>query len=332
MIVDMEPKRALKSWSIVGKIEPVQIGVFNETYRVKSAEGNFIFQKLHPLISADGPTDNYAAVTNFLRRNNYPAQEVMSTNEGKFLLKDGKRVWRLLREVPGFVYTAIKRPNQVREAGRALGRLHRLLKDFKRPLKKFLPMFQYGYHLRKLRGCAAKFSKDPRPEVREVASVLLKNLPKYFFPTKLPRRIIHTDPKISNFVFDKHDSVVAMIDFDTIQKLSPLYDIGDALRSVCGGSENTPRNTFDTERYRTFVSGYISASGNYLSAREKRLIPQAASLVILGLATRFLNDYIDDSYFGWDKTKYPSRRAHNLARAINQITLWQDFIKKTSAT
>jgi hypothetical protein len=46
---------------------------------------------------------------------------------------------------------------------------------------------------------------------------------------------------------------------------------------------------------------------------------------MLGLAARFLNDYHEDFYFGWDKERYPNRRAHNLARTKGQIALYKDF-------
>jgi hypothetical protein len=47
----------------------------------------------------------------------------------------------------------------------------------------------------------------------------------------------------------------------------------------------------------------------------------------LGLAARFLNDYVDDSYFGWDKSRYKNRRAHNKARVLGQISLYNTAIK-----
>ena len=41
------------------------------------------------------------------------------------------------------------------------------------------------------------------------------------------------------------------------------------------------------------------------------------------LAARFCADAYEDSYFGWDASRYPSRRAHNLARARSQLRLSQ---------
>ena len=43
--------------------------------------------------------------------------------------------------------------------------------------------------------------------------------------------------------------------------------------------------------------------------------------VCIELAARFAVDVFDDSYFGWDATRFPSRRAHNLIRARGQLAL-----------
>jgi Ser/Thr protein kinase RdoA (MazF antagonist) len=230
--------------------------------------------------------------------------------------------------VPGHVYTRTKNVAMVAEAGRQLGLFHATFKNFKAPIRRPLPMFRYDAALAELRRHAKQLAADGDARVQAAARLLLSHFPQYFLPKGLKPRLIHTDPKISNFIFDDNDRAVAMIDMDTIQRLSPLYDIGDALRSLCGKQEDDPRNSFDVKKYRAFLRGYRKSAANYLSKREWSLVSQATGLVILGLATRFLNDYIDDSYFNWDNTRYPSRKAHNAARALGQIALYKDFAKK----
>ena len=43
--------------------------------------------------------------------------------------------------------------------------------------------------------------------------------------------------------------------------------------------------------------------------------------VCVELAARFCVDAFDDAYFGWDPSRFPSRRAHNLVRARGQLAL-----------
>jgi hypothetical protein len=47
-------------------------------------------------------------------------------------------------------------------------------------------------------------------------------------------------------------------------------------------------------------------------------------VVCIELAARFCVDAFDDSYFGWDPARFPSRRAHNLVRARGQLALALD--------
>ncbi len=330
----MSPRQAIKNWHIgkISKLYPVKTGIFNETYIVRANTGVYVLQKLHPLISRKEPTENYLAASVFLASKNFPAQRIILTKRGKLLAKNGACFWRLLTAIPGHVYTRAKNIKMAEEAGRELGKFHLTLKNFKTPVKKPLPMFQYDAVLKKLREHNKKLIQDKDARVHNAAKLLISEFPSHFLPKDLPRRLIHTDPKISNFIFDDNDCAVAMIDMDTIQKLSPLCDLGDALRSLCGKKEDDQRNTFDTKKYRAFLRGYKLGSKNYLSEREWRLMPKATGLVILGLASRFLNDYIDDFYFGWDKSRYKSRKEHNLARALGQTALYKDFVRKMKKT
>ncbi|MBU6500301.1 MAG: phosphotransferase [Patescibacteria group bacterium] len=326
----MTAKKAIKNWHI-GKIfglYPVSTGIFNETHIARSNTGVYVLQRLHPLISRKGPTENYLAASVFLASKNLPAQRVILTKRGNLLAKDGDRFWRLLTAIPGHVYNKAKNIKMVGEAGMQLGKFHALFKSFRGQIKKPLPMFQYDNVLKNLRRHSKEFFADKNIAVREAAKFLLAEFPKNFLPKNLPRRLIHTDPKISNFIFDDKDNAVAMIDMDTIQYLSPLYDLGDALRSFCGKKEDDPKNKFDIKKYKAFLAGYKKSSGSYLGRKEWQLIRQATGLVILGLATRFLNDYVDDFYFGWNPKKYKSRKEHNLARALGQIALYKDFRSK----
>ena len=46
-----------------------------------------------------------------------------------------------------------------------------------------------------------------------------------------------------------------------------------------------------------------------------------AETVSLELAARFAVDVFRDEYFGWDASRFASRRAHNLVRARGQLAL-----------
>lgn len=63
----------------------------------------------------------------------------------------------------------------------------------------------------------------------------------------------------------------------------------------------------------------------YVYILMRALIPQAFRLLAIELAMRFLKDYFEDSYFGWNAEKFVSRSEHNLVRARGQMGLYRQL-------
>jgi Ser/Thr protein kinase RdoA (MazF antagonist) len=277
-------------------------------------------------------------VTQFLQSKGLTTQTVLMTREGKLWVEDDEAKpdaagntwrWRLLLGVEGEFFDRTSGPAMAEEAGRVLGQMDATLATYPGTLEPGRKSFHYTVEIEKLNQYQKQFAADADEKIRGAAVLLRTEMPKLLLPEDLPKSIIHADPKVSNFLFTKDGAGIGMIDFDTLQLLSPLFEVADAVRSWCGGEEDDPENTFEKSVYESLLQGYLSTSKGLLSEREQSLIPQACKLVMLGLASRFLNDYIDDSYFGWDETRYNSRKDHNKARALGQISLYQSFIKLT---
>jgi len=107
--------------------------------------------------------------------------------------------------------------------------------------------------------------------------------------------------------------------------------MGDAFRSWCGQEEDRADNTFNMEWFQAGWEGYISAARKFIQPAEREHIVQGVLLITLELAARFLKDYFDDSYFGWDEKRYATRREQNLARAKGQFALYKDLESKREA-
>jgi Ser/Thr protein kinase RdoA (MazF antagonist) len=165
-------------------------------------------------------------------------------------------------------------------------------------------------------------------EVDEMVRFIRRHVPKFFLPTTLPMRVIHGDPKISNILFDSKGRARAIIDLDTCNRRSLLVELGDAFRSWCGSAEDDPHNTFNLPVFKAAWAGYKKGAGDLMTKRELQSVPKAVGTITLELAARFLTDYFTDNYFGWDASRYPSRRAHNLARCRGQIAEFLDYQKK----
>ena len=313
-------------------IKRASSGLLNKTFIIRAGSNGeelYILQSVHPAVSMDGAMNNYFHVTQFLAEQGLPVQTMLKTIDNKLWVDDeeDKWRWRLMRGVEGEFYDKTTNPVLAEEAGKLLGAFHVVLSQYPQELEVGLLMFRYEQHFAKLTQFQELLMADPDESVKNVTQLLCNELPNLMLTKDLPELIIHADPKITNFLFTKESKGVCLIDFDTVQKLSPLYDIGDAVRSLCGQNEDDPNNTFNEEMYKAFLQGYLTTSKGLLSEREQDLIPQATKLVILGLTTRFLNDYIEDSYFGWDETKYSSRKAHNKARVMGQLSLYQSALK-----
>ncbi len=337
----MKLLEVLSNWNVPSlvnldpnNIKPPGTGNLHKTYLIRTGEGGnelYILQCVHPAVSMDGALNNYFHVTQFLREQGLACQELLLTKEGNLYIEaedDGWR-WRLMRGVEGIFFDTTTNPKVAYEGGKLLGQFHAVLSQYPKELEIGRISFQYEKEANKLRQFENQLMADPDESIRNAAQTLLTELPKLMLPNNLPEIIIHGDPKISNFIFTPDLQGVCMIDMDTIQRLSPLYDLGDAIRSWCGQEEDDPNNSFNVEIYNSFLKGYMTTSKGLLSAKEQSLIPQAAKLVMIGLATRFLNDYIEDSYFGFNETKYKSRKDHNKARTLGQLSLYQSFIKLT---
>lgn len=330
LITDSDLNNILNNWDIKKpeSIKQVNTGLLNKTFIIRNSDGIFILQKLHPAVAIDACTINYFHVTRFLLRISEISQTVYAQKSDSLWVDIDEDRWRLLKGVEGDVYTVTPNSTAAFEAGKLLSKFHSSIKNFDGEVLPSLPMFQYKSVLAKLLSYEARFLESNNDQVVEAFNILKEHFPKLLLPEGLPIQIIHTDPKISNFLFDKNGKGVCMIDLDTVQKLSPLYDIGDCVRSICGLEEDNPNNIFDTEKYKAIIEGYYSVE-HVLNSEEQKLIPQVCELIMLGLSSRFLNDYIDDNYFGWDEARYANRKEHNLARVMGQIGLWKSFINKT---
>ncbi len=97
-------------------------------------------------------------------------------------------------------------------------------------------------------------------------------------------KVIHGDPKISNFLFDiKYKHVVSLIDLDTVSSGYLITDLADCIRSICNIAGEDPKSKddvcFDINSCKYFLNGYFSISNedkNY----SFRYIPEFIYLII----------------------------------------------------
>lgn len=140
----------------------------------------------------------------------------------------------------------------------------------------------------------------------------------------ISRRPVHHDAKISNVLFDKKDQGICVIDLDTTMPGYYISDLGDLLRTCLAAADE---NVIDCNSiqvrpdfFKAITTGYLGEMADLLTPSEKQYLYYSGSFMMYMQALRFLTDYLmRDKYY---KTNYDQ---HNLDRALNQLTLLDEY-------
>ncbi|MBI4713945.1 phosphotransferase [Candidatus Uhrbacteria bacterium] len=310
------------------EIKPVSAGLIHKTFVIKTDNGQYIIQRLHPILSSQGTAQDFLNVTRFLNSRNFPSPICVKTKQGKILAENKNEKWRLQTKLSGKTFDRLTSVVMAKSAGRIYGEFHLAIDQAEFQFHSTLVLHESKKVYQHFCDVLNKFKASPLMNVvRKEIEIINKEFPRYFLPDNLPKRVIHGDPKISNILFSGLKAA-AVIDLDTCQRQNLLVELGDVFRSWCGKREDDTHNTFSLSLFRASWNGYKKGSEGLMTKREISLVPKAIGLITLELACRFLSDYFEDCYFGWDEKQYQSRRTHNLARCRGQLAEFKDFKRK----
>lgn len=303
--------------------ERVRHGLMHVTWRVRTASGEFSLQALHPSLAGRETIDDHAAVTAHLAARSFPAPRLVPAPDGGPALRLDGAVWRCTTWIEGRPGARLAAPDEACRAARLLGEFHRATADLARPFRGGVRLHDPPAHAARLRDALRRAAGDPalsrwRAAVAGPSDRALAALERLALPAGLPERVIHGDPKFSNFVFDGDGRAVGLVDLDGCARAPVLYDLGDAVRSWADAGPQAGPARLREDVVVALVEGW-SAAGLGLSAAERAALPRAGALVAWELAARFLRDALEDVYFAWDAGRWPSRRDQNLARAAAAI-------------
>jgi len=291
-------------------IEPLAGGLINQTFVVRRERPIAVLQQLHrvfdPVVNED-----IDAVTAHVAAKGVATPRVVRTLDGRLCVDR----WRALTWIDGETVHKVPSPAYAEAGGALVGRWHRAVADLRHDYRFVRPgVHDTAAHFARLE--AAGGDAEARALALEVLSAAadLPALPE------VPLRHCHGDLKISNVLFGAGPVGVALVDLDTVQWGSIAFELGDALRSWCNPrGEDAGSVVFDREVFAAAMRGYASEVA--LSEVERTAVVLGLETVCLELASRFALDVVVDSYFGWDPSRFPSRRAHNLVRARGQLAL-----------
>ncbi len=321
--------------------KPYGHGYINDTYLVKTPENipDFLIQRKNHLIfkNIGGMMNNILLVTNHIRKKLLSDGEreierkVMTyipTAANEYFVKDEEgNFWTLflfVRNSHGI--EEVSNVNQAYSAGKAFGHFQFQLSDLPgRLLVETIPYFHNGkFRLAQFRDAISNDAAGRVIPMQPVIDTLLDRAPEmirlqeWLDTGQIPLRITHNDTKINNVLYDDKDEILCIIDLDTVMPGSPLFDFGDAIRSLGNTAPEDEPNLskigLNREYYQAFASGYLSESGQFLTTMERENLPFSCRYMVWEQSVRFLTDYLNgDTYY---KIAYPE---HNRVRALAQL-------------
>jgi Ser/Thr protein kinase RdoA (MazF antagonist) len=303
------------------QLEPISGGLINTTYRVGDHEA--VLQRLHPVFRGEVNLD-IDAVTSHVAARGMTTPRLIRTRDGRAWVDDADgRAWRALTFVAGETVHAVPSLGHAESAGALVGRFHRAVADLTHDYAfARVGVHDTPAHLAKLRDRATRLAGDAaHAEALDLAGDVLAAASALPELPPTPRRHCHGDLKISNLLFDG-SRATCLLDLDTLGVSTIAFELGDAMRSWCNPrGEDAAAVGFDLTIFAAAVRGAVAGAGELLSRDERASIVLGLETVCVELAARFAVDAFDDAYFGWDPSRFASRRAHNQVRARGQLTL-----------
>lgn len=309
-------------------------GHINRTYLIQNNQKRFILQSLNTSIfkNPEVISQNIQALVLHLKSKNYPHSILTPCSfKNGDLLYDNQ--WRLFEFIEGTQsFEKVESVEQAFEAAKFLSEFHLYIQDLeKNKINDSIPGFlDFSFRWKQFQDALKSASQERKGNsIKEIEWIESKQSILKDWKTlnsKTPKRIIHADPKISNFLFETHSSTIpkALIDWDTLMLGNILYDFGDMARSYTNLKEEDDAevgDNFSSEYYKALKEGFLFHLKSELSELEIQNLDLAAEAVIYTQAIRFLTDYLNsDIYYS---IHYPEQ---NLNRTRNQINLLKELI------
>ena len=302
-------------------------GLINQTYSVDDC---WIVQRVNPIFGHQ-VNDDIAALTSQLKTQNVPVPQILRTKTGKFWvngsdygLSDG--IWRVMTKLPGKTHHFVQSIEQIQHLTLMMSRFHKALNGFNYTFKHTRPgVHDFQRHYRALDEAIQTHSKHRLYAQVEALYQKIQHLMKFVDDTKVmdceDLRIIHGDPKISNFLFEQ-DEIVGVVDLDTMAKSRVAFDIGDAIRSWCNPCPEDVTPDYHPEYAREAMGLYLENS-DFLTRAERQSLPFSAPFITLELSARFARDALCEDYFGFNPNighgEHSLIRAQSMAQLCDQM-------------
>tara|TARA_B100000700_G_C15054794_1_gene862269 strand:+ start:2926 stop:4077 length:1152 start_codon:yes stop_codon:yes gene_type:complete len=343
----------------ISDVVKITSGNVNETYRVFLADSliikSFIVQRLNSKVlkDLDSVIYNYLKLESYFNLWNTTSNSILIAERwefaslyklkinDEFLANYGGSNWRAIKNIDNSInYSLSSQIVNKREIGIGLAKFHMIYKDFKldeiRPVIKhfhdtcyYLDEFDLSYQKTLKFNELSKSNNKISKILDFIANTrhLTDSLPNASIRKMLTTQIVHTDPKLDNFMFDiDTNKVISLIDLDTVQPGLIINDIADCMRSCCNPEgEDALLNDvdFNLDIFNEILDGYCSIAKPILKKVDLENLYIYLRIISFELGVRFFTDYLNHNiYF---HTEYEN---HNLDRAEVQFTISEIIYKK----
>ena len=316
------PNEILDRWQLK---QPVRgspdAGLINDTYVVGNPP-NGILQRVNPIFGPEIHHD-IEAITAHLASFGLMTPRLVRTIDGELCVPTQDGAWRLLTYIDGTTIHVITQPEQAASAGGLVGRFHRAVAGLEHEFHFLRPgAHDTGAHMKTLEKTIDECGQHPlRTQSVALASEILKRWRAWDGLIDLPKRVCHSDLKISNIRFDgDQKTAICLLDLDTLSPQTLPVEMGDAWRSWCNpaGEDQPQKATFDLEIFRMSAQAWLR-EGPHLEPDERDNLVLGIERICLELAARFCTDAIRQCYFRENRAQFPEPGTHNLNRSISQL-------------
>ena len=305
-------------------------GLINQTFELCTHENKYILQRINNQVFPNYKQglENIILIKKWLKQTNYQ-YEFPSPLQNQYLNFENK-IYRLLPFVKNSKsINKVPKISEVKEAVKCVREFYRCLQDF--PIEKLnvtIPNFHSGEHKIIAFNKALKNSNELRKKNAEPLILEIKRNLKILTEwdevcRKLPKRVVHYDAKINNFLFKKNtNKVTALIDLDTLMPGCVLSDIGDMIRTYSNTLGEESKDISKVTCNKNIVAAILNGFKDSLTIKEIEYLNFGGLAIAFMQTIRFLTDYLcDDIYY---KTNYENQ---NLVRAKNQYRLFVSLNK-----
>lgn len=314
-------------------------GLINDTFLVTTASSGFVLQRINRRVFPE-PVKimaNLAVLTEYISQQAPHAVKLripnmIKTASQETYCRDSRGdVWRALSYIENtYALETVGDIGEAEQVGFALGHFHRLVSDLvperlydTLPGFHIAPVYLQRYHqvLDQNRRSRATPELGYCADFIDRHQSLTQVLEQAKQQGHLKLRVIHGDPKLDNFLFDRDThAIVSLIDLDTVKPGLIHYDLGDCLRSLCQKADPVE---FDLEICAAVLESYLGEAEAFFTGYDYRYLYPAIQLIPFELGLRFTTDHLDGNrYF---KVTEPDQ---NLHRAVQQFQLCESIGRK----